>query len=881
MKTKEPVPIRRADYRAPDFRVSTIDLDIALDPQATRVKSRLSVEAAGDKTPARFHLDGEHLKLISIAVDGKALAPGDYKVSKTGLSVRAPGPRFTLETEVEIDPAANTALSGLYLSKGIFCTQCEAEGFRRITFFPDRPDIMAVYRTRIEADKRACPVLLSNGNPVGSGELPGGRHFAVWHDPFPKPSYLFAMVAGDLGHIRDGFRTRSGRNVDLRIYVDPGNESRATYAMESLKRAMKWDEDTFGLEYDLDIFMIVAVSAFNSGAMENKGLNIFNDKYVLADPETATDLDYHHIESIVAHEYFHNWTGNRITCRDWFQLCLKEGLTVFRDQEFSADMNSRAVQRISDVSRLRRAQFPEDQGPLAHPARPDAYLTIDNFYTATVYEKGAEICRMLSTVLGRDGFRKGMDLYFQRHDGEAQTVDAFVTCFEDANGADLTQFRLWWAQAGTPDVAVKERYDAASQSLTLTLTQMQKPTPGQKSKQPLHLPLRVAFLSPSGAEMPVAFFGETPWNAPRERVLHLTQKAQSFRFVGLAERPIVSINRGFTAPVVLKDQATPKTRAFQMGRDSDLFNRWEAAQASAGENILKMAAAAKAGRRAKPDPLFVGAAGGLIADAHRDRAFTALALTLPTTSEMITLTREADPDALHAARTELITAITRAHRHSLEDLYAALDTNEPYAPDAEQAGRRALRNTVLRYLCIEGGADAASRAYRHFARAQNMTDLAASLGVLVDVDAPEREAALAAFHDRFQDNPLVIDKWMTVQALSTRDDTLERIETLTQHRSFDWANPNRVRALVHAFALSNPVVFNRADGAGHIFAADAVLKLDGINPQVAARLVGAFEGWRRLDKRRQASMKRELTRIADTKGLSRNVYELATKSLGR
>ncbi len=880
MKTDIPQTIRLADYRAPDYRILKTDLTFRLNPQATHVIAMLTIEATHDAAPP-LQLDGEELKLVSVAIDGLALDAAAYEVNDKGLLLKAPPARFTLTTEVEISPAANSALSGLYVSDGMLCTQCEAEGFRRITYYLDRPDTMAAFKTRIEADKTAYPVLLSNGNLIESGELPGGRHFAVWEDPFKKPAYLFALVAAKLGHIEDHFITRSGRKVTLRVYVDPGNEARAHYAMDSLKRSMKWDEEAYGREYDLDIFMIVAVAAFNFGAMENKGLNIFNDKYVLADSETATDVDFELIEGIVGHEYFHNWSGNRVTCRDWFQLCLKEGFTVLRDQQFSEAQRSEAVQRIDAVKTLRARQFAEDAGPLAHPVRPESYIEIDNFYTATVYEKGAEVVRMLRTLTGPEDFRKATDLYFDRHDGEAATVEQFAVAFEDATKIDLKQFRLWWSQSGTPEVKAETAHDAEAQTFTLTLTQSCPPTPGQPVKRPLVIPVRLGLVGADGGDLPLQLEGE---NAPAgtERVISLTEPTQTFRFVNVAEKPVPSIGRGFSAPVKWTLDLSDADRAFLMGRDSDLFNRWEAGQQYAERHLLALAADAASGRALKADTALIDAHALILADAARDPAFAALALTPPSVSDLLQAmpAGAADAAAAHRARSFLMAETGKALGGALSDAYRKTATDAPFVPDAAQAGQRALRGALLRLLAAGGGADAARLAHAQFASATNMTDAMAALGVLTHLDVPERQQALDAFEARWKDNPLVMDKWMSVQAVSTRPGTLDAVKRLTAHPHFSLENPNRFRALVSAFATGNPLAFHDAGGSGFAFVADQALAMDKVNPQVAARLFGAFESWRRFAPAIAGAMKSEIERVARTEGLSKNLFEIATRALG-
>ncbi|HEY2070216.1 MAG TPA: aminopeptidase N [Rhizomicrobium sp.] len=869
MRTEEPRAIALKDYRAPDFRIAEISLDFVLDPDATRVTAVSKVVRQG-AADAPLVLNGEKIKLVSVAIDGKPI--DNYLVNDDELVLENLPDSFTLSIVTEIAPAANTSLEGLYTAKGIFCTQCEAEGFRRITYFLDRPDNLAIYTTRIEADKTSLPVLLSNGNRIDAGDLPGGRHFAVWNDPFPKPCYLFALVAGDLGVIRDTFVTMSGRDVALAVYVEHGNEPRATYSMDSLKRAMKWDEEVYGREYDLDIFMIVAVSAFNFGAMENKGLNIFNDKLLLASPDTATDDDYARIESVVAHEYFHNWTGDRITCRDWFQLSLKEGLTVFRDQGFSADMRSRAVKRIDDVRMLRGRQFSEDAGPLAHPVQPEAYITIDNFYTATVYEKGAEVIGMLKTLSGDEGYRKATDLYFARHDGQAATVEDWVKCFEDANGRDLSQFRLWYRQSGTPTIEAQGAYDATAKTYALTLTQSLGPTPGQPEKKPMHIPVRVGLVA-NGRALPLTLEGENA-TGPDERVLELTAAKQTFTFVDVAEPPLISLGRHFSAPAHFKSPLDRKARAALMASDPDAFNRWESGQAFATEVLLDMAR-----NGAAVDTAYVDAIGTALTRAQDDPAYAALMLNPPLESELAMAMLPADPDAIHAARMALIRAVATAHGAAFRSLYDAMEQKGAYDPGAASAGKRSLRNASLRYLTAADDEAAATIADAHYRSATNMTDMMAGLAALGRMASAKREAAYADFHDRFRADPLVLDKWMSLQALSPLPDTIDRVRGLTKNPAFDMKNPNRVRSLIGAFA-SNPLRFHTKDGSGYALVGETVRVLDKINPMVGARLTGAFESWRRYDTARQALMRGELEAIANLPGLSPNLFEVATKLLG-
>jgi len=776
-----------------------------------------------------------------------------------------------LETEVEIDPAANKALDGLYMSAGRFCTQCEAEGFRKITWFPDRPDVLSRFTVRIEADK-SFQHLLSNGNLIEAGALPGGRRYAVWNDPFPKPCYLFALVAGELDVLEDRLVTMSGRTVDLRIFVDPGMAPRAAYAMDALKRSMKWDEQAFGREYDLDLFMIVAVRDFNFGAMENKGLNIFNSSLLLADPETATDLDYERIESVVAHEYFHNWTGDRITCRDWFQLCLKEGLTVFRDQSFSADMRGEAVQRIKDVKALRARQFPEDQGPLAHPVRPSSYLKIDNFYTATIYEKGAEVIRMLKTLIGAETFRKGMDLYFERWDGHATTVEEFIRCFAEVSGQDLSDFFAWYEQAGTPTVSLKRRYDAAARTLELELSQEAAPTPGQPKKRPLPTPIAIGLLDSEGRTL--AF--ERDGQAMDQTLVVLDRARTTITLTGVDSEPVVSALRGFSAPVTLVTDARPKDRYVQLASDPDLFNRWEAGQDLARDLILSRAAG-------RPDEVaeerYAEALGRALADQAADPAFKALTLALPTESELSLAMKPADPGALHEARESLRLRLALHLEDQLKHLHIGLQQLGEFTPDAAGAGRRALRNAALELLAANPRSDVGELAEGHYRAASNMTDAIGGLNALMLVGGEAFEAALADFFDRWKTEPLVIDKWFALQARDPAEGALGRVLGLTAHPAFDQKNPNRLRALVSTFAAANPARFHDPSGAGYRFLADQILAVDGFNPMTAARMIEPLGGWRRYTPALGALMKAELARIVATEGLSKNVYELASKAL--
>jgi aminopeptidase N len=874
-----PQAIRLADYKEPEFLIDSVDLAFDLGEDHTQVKARLAMRRnpASLERTAPLRLDGEDLALVSLALDGEVLGANRYRLDPEGLVLADVPDRFTLDIETRIEPQNNTQLSGLYKSGGNFCTQCEPEGFRRITYFIDRPDVMARYETSIVADKRLYPALLSNGNPVASGDAADGRHWARWVDPHPKPSYLFALVAGDLVAHRDSFTTRSGKTVPLGIWVRRGDEDKCARAMASLKSAMKWDEDRFGLEYDLDVFNIVAVSDFNMGAMENKGLNVFNTKYVLAKPETATDIDYQGIESVIAHEYFHNWTGDRVTCRDWFQLSLKEGLTVYRDQEFSADQGSRAVRRIGDVRRLRAAQFPEDAGPLAHRVQPASYIRIDNFYTATVYNKGAELVRMIETILGRDGFRRGMDLYFQRHDNHAVTIEDFVAAMQDANGVDLRRFRRWYHQAGTPRLTVEDRWDEAAQTYELTIGQETAPTPGEPAKEPLLMPIRMGLIGPGGSETPLRLAGEDRASGAT-RALMLSEARETFRFLDVAAPPVPSLLRGFSAPVRLQGLSLERLRFLAL-HDTDPFNRWEAGQQVATQILLAMIAAHMRGEAPAVDGALVAVLGAALEGAEADPAFAAELLALPSESYLADQLPLVEVDAIHAARNEARLAVGRALAPQLTALYARLADAGPYRIDGLSIGRRKLRNTALSYLAAGGSEDGVARAKAQFAAGRNMTDVLAALAALTDLDHPARAEALAQFYERWQGDDLVVDKWFSLQAMSQLPGTLANVRALTRHPAFDIKVPNRVRSLVSAFADANQVRFHDRGGGGYEFLADQVLALDPLNPLMAARLVQPLGHWRRHDPARQALMRGALERVLAAANLSKNTYEIATKSL--
>jgi len=880
MRTDSGQVFRLEDYRPSDYLIPQTELLFRLDPHETVVTAKLTLKRRdGAPTDAPLLLDGDGLVLESLLLDGIAIAADTYDVTPDRLEIRnlPESGSFELQIVTKLSPLANKALMGLYQSSGVYCTQCEAEGFRRITYYLDRPDNLSVYTVRVEARKAEAPLLLSNGNLTDQGNLDGDWHYAVWHDPFPKPSYLFALVAGDLGSIHDTFTTASGREVALGIYVEHGKEPLATYAMDALKRSMRWDEERFGCEYDLGVFNIVAVSDFNMGAMENKGLNVFNDKYVLADPETATDADYANIEAIIAHEYFHNWTGNRITCRDWFQLCLKEGLTVFRDHEFSADQRSRAVKRIAEVRTLRALQFPEDQGPLAHPVRPRRYREINNFYTATVYEKGSEVVRMIRTILGPDLFRAGMDLYFERHDGQAVTIEDFLACFEAVSQRDLTQFALWYHQAGTPRVSASTSYDADAGDYALTIEQSVPPTPSETIKKPMYVPLAFGLLGPNGEDMEV---GDVEGATVEAGVIHLTGSSQTVRFKGIGSRPVLSLNRGFSAPVTLTQEMTKEDRLFLARHDTDLYSRWEALNTLFVEALINAAAHMRGGKTPAFDPALIECAVEIAQDDSLEPAYRALALTLPSEADIAReIGSNIDPDAILAARAALRKSIGRQAQADFKKIYDAQADDRPFSPDAASAGKRSLRNVLLDYLVAAAGEP--ELAASQFETADNMTDRAAALSVLAH-QFPQHEAArkaLAEFEDRYRDNALVMDKWYIVQATIPGAQTLDRVRSLTGHSGFSLTNPNRVRSLVGTFASSNQTGFHRADGEGYRFLAEIVLALDKHNPQVAARLATAFRSWRSMETSRQEEARKALVSINQQANLSRDVKDIIERTL--
>jgi aminopeptidase N len=880
MRTDTGQIVYLADYRPTDFVLERVDLTFELDPTETKVEARLIFHRReGTDSKAPIVLDGDELSLTGLLLDQAELPAERFNATPESLTVHglpetAP---FELTITTVVNPEANTKLMGLYRTGGIYCTQCEAEGFRRITYFPDRPDVLAPYTVNIIADKAANPLLLSNGNFLGGAGYGEGKHFAAWFDPHPKPSYLFALVAGDLGIVEDTFTTASEREVALKIYVEHGKEPRAAYAMDALKRSMKWDEETFGREYDLDIFMIVAVSDFNMGAMENKGLNVFNDKYVLADPETATDADYANIEAIIAHEYFHNWTGNRITCRDWFQLCLKEGLTVFRDHEFSADQRSRPVKRIAEVRHLKSEQFPEDNGPLAHPVRPTKYREINNFYTTTVYEKGSEVTRMIATLLGRDLFKKGMDLYFERHDGDAATVEDFVACFAEVSRRDLTQFSLWYHQAGTPLVTASCTYDATAGTFALSLEQMVPATPGQSVKEPMHIPLRLGLIAENGAQItPSAVTGAEY----TDDVLHLTARTQTAVFQGISSRPVLSLNRSFSAPINLHFDQSTADLALIARHEKDHFARWQALTDLGLPNLLQAARDAGLHKPITSDAAFIEALLAAAADESLEPAFRAQVLALPSEADIAReLGSNNDPDAIHAGRQAILAQIAEAGKDIFAALYDSMGTPGPFKPDAASAGRRALRNAALSFLSQSDNAPA--RAKAAFDVANNMTDLSYALTVLAHrfPATPQAGDALAAFKSRYDSNALVVDKWLAIQATIPGGETLERVKGLMEDPLFKRTNPNRVRALVGSFAFGNPTGFNRADGAGYRFLSEEILGIDSRNPQLAARILTSMRSWRSLEPVRADNARAALMQIERSGELSTDVRDIVDRIL--
>lgn len=889
MRTEQPKMIYLKDYQAPEYLIDETHLTFELFEDHSLVHAQLVMR----RNPARgpglppLVLDGQQLELLSVQLDDRDLSAADdqltgYQLTEQHLTLHPTSDSFTVDTSVRIHPETNTALEGLYKSSGMFCTQCEAEGFRKITYYLDRPDVMSKFTTTVVAEQHRYPVLLSNGNPIGSGPENDGRHWATWEDPFMKPAYLFALVAGDLWCVEDTFTTMTERSVALRIYVEPENIDKCQHAMNSLKKSMRWDEEVYGREYDLDIFMIVAVNDFNMGAMENKGLNIFNSSCVLARAETATDAAHQRVEAVVAHEYFHNWSGNRVTCRDWFQLSLKEGFTVFRDSEFSADMNSRTVKRIEDVAYLRTHQFAEDAGPMAHAVRPESFIEISNFYTLTVYEKGSEVVRMIRTLLGADGFRKGSDLYFQRHDGQAVTCDDFIKALEDANGVDLTQFKRWYSQAGTPRLTVSEAYDSAAKTYSLTFRQSYPATPDKVEKQPFVIPVELGLLDAEGESIALRLAGETAADGT-SRVLSVTEAEQTFTFVDIAEKPLPSLLRGFSAPVKLSFPYDRDQLMFLMQHDSDGFNRWEAGQQLSVQVLQELIAQHQQGTALVMDQRLVTALRTVLSDETLDQAMVAEMLSLPSEAYLTEISEVADVEAIHAAREFARKQLTDGLFEALWLRYQAnrdLSKNTPYIAESEHFARRSLQNIVLSYLMLSGKPEVLAATLEQFDACDNMTERLTALAVLVNSPFDEDKAkALATFADNFKDNPLVMDQWFSVQAGSVLPGGLQRVKALMQHPAFNIKNPNKVRALVGAFAGQNLINFHAADGSGYRFLADLVIQLNGLNPQIASRQLAPLTRWRKYDSARQALMKGELERILASGELSSDVFEVVSKSL--
>ena len=868
-----------ADYLVPDYLVDNVALYFDLGRAETTVRSVLSMRRNPLGQGGDCVLDGEKLTLKSIKIDGRELQGNEYLRTDKALFISKVPEQFDLEIEVLIHPDKNTALEGLYHSGRLLCTQCEAEGFRRITYYPDRPDIMAVFTVSIEAEKADWPIMLSNGNLEQKGQLENGRHWVSWHDPHPKPSYLFALVAGDLHIQKDSFVTTSGRKVALEIYVDVENSHKCDHALMSLKQAMKWDEERYGREYDLDIFMIVAVNDFNMGAMENKGLNIFNSACVLASPETATDRDYYRIQSIVGHEYFHNWSGNRVTCRDWFQLSLKEGFTVLRDQQFSADMNSAAVQRIEDVNQLRSMQFSEDAGPMSHPVRPASFIEISNFYTVTIYEKGAEVVGMIKTIVGDIGFRKGTDLYFDRHDGQAVTTDDFVKAIEDANRVDLTQFKRWYSQAGTPQLNIATEYDSTGQRYTLTINQHCEASPGQRHKEAFHIPVALGLLDKKGNIIQMQLDGEAASNVSETRILSVKESKQQFVFINVPSEPVLSFLRGFSAPVKVNLPRTNKELTFLMANDSDSFCQWDAGQQLLINVLLQLAEKTSKGSALSLPTELVEQFGKLLKRGLSSPALAAKMLELPSENYLAGQKKPADVDAIHIARSYMKRELALSLKEDFSILYTALNTTDKYQFDAAEMAKRSLKNICLDYLVSTGDPMQAQRCLKQMKQSDNMTDTMSGLAVLVEHQGPEREHALRAFYEQWKGDRQVVDKWLAVQAQSSLKDTLLRVKSLMSHPAFNITNPNNVRSLIGQFCRNNAVNFHAIDGSGYQFLVEQILILDKLNPQIASRQMGAFNSWQQYDKRRQGMMRAALEKIAKQTDLSADVYEIVTKYL--
>ncbi|MBL1419570.1 MAG: aminopeptidase N [Alphaproteobacteria bacterium] len=876
MKTEQPQTIYLKDYKPSDYLISHIELDFKLAANQTQTHAVLSIKP-NNQTGAPLVLNGEDLKLITIAINGAALKTNEYGHKDNFLTIHNPPTKpFTLTTLAETNPEANTSLSGLYLTHDTYCTQCEAEGFRKITFSLDRPDVLSTYNVRLEANKNHCPILLSNGNLIEQGAVKGktNSHYAIWQDPHPKPTYLFALVAGDLDYLSDSYLTADGNNVALNIYVERGNKAKAEYAMGALKRSFKWDEERFGRIYDLDIFNIVAVPHFNMGAMENKGLNVFNDKYILASAETATDMDFELIEAVIGHEYFHNWTGNRITCRDWFQLCLKEGLTVFRDAEFTSDLRSRAVKRIDDVKGLRAGQFAEDAGPMAHPCRPDSFIEIDNFYTATVYRKGAEVVRALYSLVGKDGFRASMDYYFENFDGQAATVKDFLNCFEQVTGRDLTQFEIWYSQAGTPTLKYSTIYNEQAQTYALTIEQSCKPTPGQEQKHNYHMPIKLGLLAKDGTDMPLIIAGKPVANG----MVEITEAKTTFTFEQITEKPVISFLRDFSVPVNVETQTDIDDLLFLMANDNDPFNRWQAGQSVAMQAIISLINGAPEADIL--DGRLATAICKSINNKGLDAALRALILTLPSLPEIgLKVGKNIDYSAIHAARESLATHIATQNQADMLKLYQQFNQDQNFEPDAKGAGVRAFRNALLRDLNKIDNTDHQALLVSHYKNANNMVDMMGSLSVMTNLAGFDAAAYVNDFYQKFKHDHLVIDKWFALQGRAINQQTLAAVKKLTTHEQFSFETPNNVYSLIGSFVSGNPVGFHAQDGSGYEFLADTIIKLDRFNPQIAARMLTPLRSWKSLEPKRQELAKQALEKIIDVNNLSANTFEIASKSL--
>ena len=858
------------DYQPPVYLIEHVNLHFDLHETQTVVTSILSVRLneKNKQLDKSLRLDGQNLELLSVKVDGKLLTDKDYLCDKEVLTISSLPKKCEIEIQTRINPEDNKALEGLYLSSGMFCTQCEAQGFRRITYFPDRPDVMSTYEVTMIGDKEKYPVLLSNGNLIDKGEEGDGKHWAKWQDPSLKPSYLFALVAGDLFCKKDTFTTMSGRKIALEVYVEHENSHKCEHALMSLKQAMKWDEDTYGREYDLDIYMIVAVNDFNMGAMENKGLNVFNASCVLASPDTATDADYYNIQSIIAHEYFHNWSGNRVTCRDWFQLSLKEGFTVFRDQEFSADLNSRAVKRIDDVNVLRNHQFAQDAGPMAHPIRPDHYIEISNFYTVTVYNKGAEVVRMIRNLVGSEGFRKGTDLYFERHDGQAVTTEDFVKAIEDANNIDLSQFQHWYSQAGTPELDVAGEYVASDKTFTLTI----------KQNKNFHIPLQLGLIDGKGKDVSLQLKGEES-SGSTEMMLHIRNETETFIFVNVPSKPVISLNRGFTSPVKIKLTQSDDELAFLFSHDSDEFNRWNAGQDLAINTLLNMVKEIQENKPLSLSENIIQAYRNTLTNKALDKALIAQAMTLPSEGYLADQMDVVDVDSIHKARNFMRHSLAKSLKDDLKNILEQGQSDAGYMFHAEEMARRDLNQVCLSYLMTLQESETIEFCVNQLNKSNNMTDALSALSNLSNYDTDKRQQALDDFYNKWQHDAQVIEKWFAIQAAADLPDVLDKVKSLMKHKAFTLTNPNKVRSVIGRFCAGNTAHFHKKDGSGYAFLADQVLVLDSMNPQIAARLIQSMSRWRRFDETRQALMKNQLERILKEKHLSKDVYEIASRSL--